>query len=85
MEQAVVRMENNRTTDMTEHMQGDKSLDMLSLPWVLQQLQHLDMGNLRKVIAGAPAGAPAGPPPPWLEPAERKVWGLVLFELRLQA
>lgn len=31
MEQAVVRMENNRTTDMTEHMQGDKSLDMLSL------------------------------------------------------
>lgn len=79
-------MENNRTTDMTEHMQEDKSLDMLSLAWVLQDLQHLDMGNLRKVIAGVPAGvpagAPAGPVPLRLEPAERKVWGLVLFELR---
>ena len=30
-EQAVQKMENNRTTDMTEHMQEDKSLDMLSL------------------------------------------------------
>ena len=49
---------------------------------MLQELQHLDMGNLRKVIAGVPAGAPAGPVLLRLEPAERKVWGLVLFELR---
>ena len=51
------------------------------LPWVLQELPHLDMGNLRRVIAGAPAG----PPPPRLEPTERKVWGSVLFELKRQA
>ena len=31
MEQAVKKMENSRTTDMTEHKQEDKSLDMLSL------------------------------------------------------
>ena len=31
LEQAVEKMENSRTTDTTEHMPEDKSLDMLSL------------------------------------------------------
>ena len=31
LEQAVKKMENSRTTDTTEHMPEDKSLDMLSL------------------------------------------------------